>query len=176
MDEAWKPVYGHELVYEVSNLGQLRSLPRPLIYKDGRRGMLKGGPMRGAVGGAGYLIGTFGKEKRLVHRVVAEAFLEPQGYRRTVNHKDGNKLNNSASNLEWHSYAENNAHARATALNRQHGEATNLSKYSDQLVAAIRRVHAKYEPTWTELGELFGVDGYYAKQVVNLETRKKVTI
>lgn len=55
-----------------------------------------------------------GKAKvTFVHRIVAEAFICPcPTDRRTVNHKDGNKLNNSVSNLEWVTQAENNRHCR----------------------------------------------------------------
>lgn len=50
-----------------------------------------------------------------VHRLIASHFIKPyQG--ETVNHKDGNKLNNDISNLEWTSYAENNSHAYNTGL------------------------------------------------------------
>lgn len=174
--EVWKPVPGFEGRYEVSNLGRFRGLPRPLVYKDGRRGTLPGGPLKGARNADGYvLLSLDTKTKKLAHRIVAEAFLGPQEYRRTVNHKDGDKANNRVSNLEWATYGENNAHARATDLNRQHGEASNLAKHSDQFIAAVRNVHAAYKPTYAKLGELFGMRGAHARQIVLLETRAKAT-
>lgn len=57
--------------------------------------------------------------KRKVHRLVGKLFLKcPNNYQElTINHKDGNKLNNHYSNLEWMTIAENNAHARNNNLN-----------------------------------------------------------
>lgn len=54
--------------------------------------------------------------KVYVHRLVAEAFTDARD--ETVNHKDGNKLNNRFSNLEWVSYSENNSHAFRIGLKK----------------------------------------------------------
>ena len=50
--------------------------------------------------------------------MVAQAFIPNPGNKRTVNHIDGNKLNNSFSNLEWSTYSENLEHAYKTGLRR----------------------------------------------------------
>jgi hypothetical protein len=176
MEEVWKPITGFEDRYEVSNFGRFRGLPRPIIYKDGRQGLLRGGPIKGARNGAGYLVVSLdSKTKKLAHRIVAEEFFGVPEYRATVNHKDGDKMNNRLDNLEWATYAENNAHARHTGLNKQHGENNNLAKYSDQFIAAMRNVHAAYNPTWEELGRYFGVTGAHARQIVLKHTRAKLT-
>lgn len=47
----------------------------------------------------------------LVHRLMAETFLSNPCSKRTVNHKDGNKINNKISNLEWATYSENHKHS-----------------------------------------------------------------
>lgn len=65
--------------------------------------------------GAGYLgiqckvVGE--RLERYVHRLVAEAFLPHDPDRREVNHRDGDKTNNNASNLEWVTHSENHRHA-----------------------------------------------------------------
>lgn len=71
----------------------------------------------------GYIVGTFyveGKPKKIkVHRLVAKLFLgEPFEGKTLINHIDGNKQNNSVSNLEWCDYLENNSHARRIGLNK----------------------------------------------------------
>lgn len=176
MEEVWKPIAGFEERYEVSTLGRFRGLPREIVYKDGRRGTLKGGPIKGSLGSNGYLsIALDTKTRKLAHRLVAETFLVVTEYRATVNHKDGNKLNNRLDNLEWATYGENNAHARSQGLNSQHGERSNLAKHSDKFIEAVRNVHAKYEPTWEELAKLFGITGAHARQIVLRQTRAKST-
>ena len=176
MQETWKPVVGFEGRYEVSSEGRFRALARDIIYKDGRKGKLKAKMIRGYVGSHGYLIVSFDSTtKALAHRVVAEAFLGVHEFRVTVNHKDGNKLNNNINNLEWVTYGENNNHARRTNLNIQHGERTNLTKYTDQFIAAVRNVYAKYSPSYEELGRLFGITGAHARQIVLFQTRTRET-
>lgn len=61
----------------------------------------------------GYLGVTFGQPRVqfYVHRLVAEAFLVKPTEKHIVNHKDGNKANNSLDNLEWVTYTENLQHA-----------------------------------------------------------------
>lgn len=74
----------------------------------------------GKVNRSGYrevLLNHKGNRKYLsVHRLVATLFIENDRNVKTVNHKDGNKLNNSVNNLEWVTYQENLKHARDTGL------------------------------------------------------------
>lgn len=56
------------------------------------------------------------KKTACIHRLVAEAYLPNLENKKCVNHKDGNKLNNFLSNLEWASHSENNKHAYDNGL------------------------------------------------------------
>ena len=101
MQEVWKDVCGYEGVYEVSNLGNVRSIDRIDCLGHIRKGKV----LNIVTDKYGYFVvhlSLFGKSKyHKVHRLVALAFIEnPQNFRQ-INHKDENKKNNCVSNLEW---------------------------------------------------------------------------
>ena len=172
--EEWRGIPGHEDTHEVSSFGRARSLTRVRHYSDGRVGTTKGKILKDSRGVEGYRKIDLGRDsKRMyLHRAVALAFLGPEpSWAECVNHKDGDKRNNSVDNLEWSTLAENNRHARDSGLLKQHGQNCNLTKYSDQLVFAIRKVHEKYKPTYRELADMFDVSETLAAQVVKMETR-----
>lgn len=79
------------------------------------------------------------RPKFFVHRFVALAFVPGYFAGATVNHKDGNKLNNRADNLEWVSLAENTQHQWRTGLVDVRGEKHPSAKLSDAQVAEIKR-------------------------------------
>lgn len=113
MIESWKPVIGYEGLYEISNKGRLKSLYKkafgaPAIIED--RKPTPKGYIRIALKKNGKL------KLHMLHRIVANAFLNNPERKDFVNHKDGNKLNNAVSNLEWCTNIENATHAIATGL------------------------------------------------------------
>lgn len=98
----WRPVKGLEGFYEVSSVGEIRRVGNIEPRKKGKMT-------------AGYYCVTCYVNNVArhisIHRAVAEAFIpNPEG-KRTVNHKDGNKLNNVVSNLEWATHSENSLHS-----------------------------------------------------------------
>lgn len=92
--EIWKDIEGYEGLYQVSNLGRVKSL------KFNKIKILSQG-----ISGSGYKIVSLSKENQrkifLVHRLVAMVFIKNPNNYPCINHKDENKLNNLANNLEW---------------------------------------------------------------------------
>lgn len=110
--EIWKDVKGFEGIYSVSNKGRVKSLKRKNVVKDR---IIK---LRERVyNHTSYYDLTLsstksGKVTKLVHRLVAEAFLEPVADKKDVNHIDNNGLNNDVENLEWTNKKLNYEHSR----------------------------------------------------------------
>ena len=119
MEEVWKDI---STDYQVSSLGNVRSLTLWNGHKYVRRDNPK--ILKQALSTTGYLkvkIRINGEKKDYkVHRLVAKAFIESVEGKEFVNHIDGDKTNNSVSNLEWCNRSENMKHAYRTGLIVRH--------------------------------------------------------
>jgi len=116
----WKQIKGYEGIYEVSNTGLVKALPR--TWKTGKNLIRTKEEhiLKNMIRREGYYFVTVTKDSKqvqaYVHRFVAEAFLPNIFSKKCINHKDGNKLNNKVDNLEWATYRENNMHALNSGL------------------------------------------------------------
>lgn len=140
----WKPVKNFEGLYEISDKGDVYSLITGKILKH-------------SIKRTGYHQVTLSKAGRLtykgVHNLVAESFIpNPEG-KKQINHKDGNKSNNSVGNLEWCTSQENIIHAIYTLGERkirvkQFSKDGHLVKIWDSIVEAGIGTGIKPQHIW----------------------------
>lgn len=107
LPENWKPVLGAEGEYEVSSLGNVRSLDRVIVTKNGARKRRKGQALRPIELPHGYLAVSI-RGTRYIHRLVLEAFDRPSLPGEECRHLDGNRQNNESNNLSWGTSTDNN--------------------------------------------------------------------
>lgn len=133
MEEIWKDAPNYKGLYQVSNTGKVRSLNYNRTKKQRE--------LKPIMLGKYYAVALFKnkvKEVFLVHRLVANTYIQNLQNKQYVNHKDGNKLNNDVNNLEWVTPSENNIHAFKMGLNKppskgKFGRENHLSKKVYQL-------------------------------------------
>lgn len=177
MREVWRSLKGivkFGEYYEVSNLGNIRSIDREIIMRNGVKRFYKSHLLKHKKNNRDYSIVIFNKNDEqityLVHRLVALAFIPNPDNLPEVNHKDGNKDNNCVDNLEWVSSKENANHARKNGLINQHGQNSVNSKLSDEEAIKIRDLWFTGNYTQRELAEMFNV----AQTTISRIVRRRV--
>lgn len=178
-EEVWKSVAGYEGLYEVSNFGRVRALARTITDKNGRVSNIKERMMKQPLSNTGYHHTALTKNKVLtttnVHRLIAEAFIPNPDNKPCVNHIDGDKSNNSITNLEWVTHRENMEHASRRNLFRT-GSKHSAAKLNEEKVRFIRTNITTNggKITYKEMGEMFGVCRHVLQCVAYRRTWKHV--
>jgi hypothetical protein len=107
-----------------------------------------------------------------IHRLIAQLFIPNPNNKKTVNHKDGNKLNNNVNNLEWMTHSENIKHAFSSNIRKysqnegfknQRGSGNYQSKLTEENIIEIRNSKLK----GTELATKFGVTRALISKIIN---------
>lgn len=136
--EMWRDIEGYGGNYQVSNYGRIKSKKKILKTFLSTNGY--------------YRVRLYSNKKGReykVHRLVAKAFIENIDNKPIVNHKDGNKLNNNANNLEWCTQAENIKHALKSGLKKRLFIAEN----------ELKKMYLEEKKTTKEIAEMYGVTG-----------------
>lgn len=163
MERIWKSVPEYEGYYEVSNDGLLRSVNRISINSLGHCRHLRGCLMASSKSNCGYIKYSLNKDGKSqtfnAHQLVALAFMGHNriGTKMTINHIDGNKMNNRIDNLEIVTMSENRRHAIRTGLWNQRGVYAAKAKLSSENLAQIRQLYATGRYRQRDLAQMFNV-------------------
>jgi hypothetical protein len=174
-EEIWKPIEGlkdgfYDGLYEVSNLGRFKMLPRILNCPNGQR-LTKEKIVTGS-NSHGYRRVILKKDRiRLqidIHVLVARAFIpNPNGYPQ-VNHIDANRANNEVSNLEWCTQKMNSRHALELGLFKiTKGSERSTAKLNEDKVVAMREMYKTGLYTMCTLAQMFSVGKTVTRNIIN---------
>lgn len=178
--EVWRPVVGYEGHYEVSNLGRVRSLrrrvqvlsrwgtptsreyPARVLAQDVDRGRHSYGRLRVSLCHEGA------QKSRLVHQIVAEAFIGPRPSGHEVAHNDGDAANNRATNLRYATPYDNtqDKHLHGTHLV---GERAPFAKLTDVQAAEVRALKGKLR-LW-QVAAQYGISQAQVSRIQNGKQR-----
>lgn len=167
MREEWRPVVGYEESYEVSNFGEVRGVDRwvPSVHGERfKKGVIKSKKTDKDGYFRVYLSKSSKKKQFMVHRLVAEAFLDNLNNDPVVNHIDGDKQNNRADNLEWCTRSYNDLHAFKLGLRVPTCGGTSKAVY--KLDKDTMAILGKY-PSLAEAGRQNGLTTQAISYVVN---------
>lgn len=175
MKEKWKPIKNYENYYEISNLGNVKSLDRKIINNKGFS-FKKGIFLIKRNHTSGYyqvcLCKKGIKKYKYIHRLVAEHFLKNYDELLVINHLDGNKLNNIYTNIECCTQKENIEHAIFKGLMNNSGENAYQSKLTNNKVLEIRKLF-KEGKTLNEL-LIYNVSKATLSRIINNKIWKNI--
>lgn len=165
VQEIWKDIPEFVGLYQISNYGRVKSLPRSVKNGQGMRPIkerIKAMHYSKKPGywivGLSHEINADKREKQLwIHRLVAVAFIPNPENKPYVNHKDGDKLNAFVFNLEWTTPTENAKHAYRIGLKT--GYWTGKIIHTSKPVIAIQDTSIIEFPSMVHCGKYFGYCG-----------------
>jgi len=179
MEEFWRPAYGFEKIYEVSNLGRVRRIAKT---SGGTVGYILKPYIMAGYHYVSLCPGHGAKPRKMrLHRIVARTFLgKPPEGKPEVNHKNCDRLDNKVDNLEWVSRSENMLHASkngriVSVPPVRYGTENNRAKLTESIVRQVRKLYATGEYSQREIGDMFGVTKTTINNVIVGSTWANVT-
>ena len=180
MSEVWKSIEGYEGQYEVSSHGRVRSIPRIIKMsmtskKTGRTTHYdyhhKGKMIAGTDNTHGYLCVLLSKKNiptvKLVHRLVALAFIDNPENKPEVDHIDNVSRNNNVTNLRWCTRKENLQYASKMGILRERNNLQHLD-YADAV--EIRRLYASGEASQLKIAAMYNTTQPHVSNIVTFKT------
>lgn len=170
--EKWKDIPGFESCYQASTFGRIRSKKRVVVYSNGAVYKYPSKVLVPGITPSGYYTLTLCKDtlrySRRVCRLIAKTFIKNPFNKLQVNHKDGDKLNDSVKNLEWATASENQIH-RYSVLKKgvPTGEQHANSKMNNKKVKELRILYASGKYSQRELANKYGITQPTANEIIS---------
>lgn len=169
MAEIWKDIPNYDNLYQVSNMGRIKSCSKIVLRNSGKGNALKEEKILSLEKiKSGYLRVQLShnksKKKYLVHRLVALVFIENVNNKKQVNHKDSVRDNNESSNLEWVTNKENQIHS---VLSGNHNR-----KLKNDDVFLIRSLYKNGNISINKIATNYNMSIQAISNVVNYKTFK----
>jgi hypothetical protein len=176
-NEVWKDIKDYEGLYQISSWGRVKSLSRRMWVGRGWT-ISKEKILRAHNTGKGYLQTFFTKDYKkyypLIHRLVAEVFIQNPLNLPDINHKDGNKSNNYVNNLEWCTKKQNTQYGIKLGLIKITGDDNGNSKLKKDFVMEIIKKHRTENYTQQQLADEYGVCRGHIGRIVNNKSWKHI--
>jgi hypothetical protein len=168
MEEIWKDIKGFEAIYQISNLGRVKSLKRSITHSYWGKVNLSERIKKAFIDRCGYYSVMLHKESVKksfsVHRLVALAFIPNENKKLDVNHKNGIKTDNRLENLEWMTRSENVIHSLKTRLKIP----KNGNQVHNSILSKENAIKIKYEHkdlTHKQIAKLYGIDSSLVSKI-----------
>lgn len=171
-----KDIPGYEGIYAACENGEIWSFPKDCSEKGSR--WKDGRFLKSWLIGNGYKTVSLYKDgsskKFLIHRLIATTFIENPFNFSEVNHKDGNRLNNSVSNLEWVNSSQNKKHAWERGLYKHRGTGHYLTKFTDKDIIDIRNLYKEKTFSIRKISSMYNVTPMTINGIVKGKTWKHI--
>lgn len=172
--EEWREIKEYEGIYQVSNKGRVKVLPRYKTLHHGSGYWSKEKVLKPSKRG-GYCIVVLRKDHKRktysVHRLVAQAFIPNPENKEQVNHKNGIRDDNDVQNLEWNTCSENIVHSYQK-LNRASSHGGKQNKYPNVCQLSLNGFLLGVFNSLTQAQRKTGVSRFHISEVVNGSRQK----
>lgn len=176
--EIWKDIIGYQELYQISNLGRVKSLPR--YKKNGKFShWTKEKILAQGINDSGYyqvMLHKNGSHKtKTIHRLVAQAFIPNPDNKPWINHKNSVRIDNDVDNLEWCTPSENNKHCYDKGRQKIYfGEQHPGSKLTHRQVNEIRDKYSYYKYTMLMLSKEYNISMGSIQAILENKTWKNL--